>query len=412
VRYNDATPRPMSSVHSEDDVARVPLRTVLASITGLWLCYFVLTTLRWQIYGLGSSLDLLWPRVLVSLAGIAITLALWLVLRLFDARPLWAKISAALLLSLPVAVVLAQANQLIFADMQTLVYKRIETSHGGQARDANGDLLGDMPFDPKAAKGSGEAIANPRPVLASAWQDVTEIAFGRYFMMLAWCALYLALLTGEKARAAERREGAFRRAAKAAELRSLRYQVNPHFLFNTLNSLSALVLTGKTGAAERMIQSLSAFYRRSLADDPSGDVRLADEFELQQLYLDIEAVRFPRRLRARYLLPEGLESARVPGMILQPLVENSVKHAVAPTAAKVTVTLAARVEYERLVLTVSDDGQGTAEDDARHGFGIGIANVRDRLEARFGNEASVVSGPVADGYATVLRLPLLEDPRG
>src|SRR5205085_8227016 len=124
-RYTAATPGRMNFAYSEDDVARVPFRTVLASISGLWLCYFALTTLRWQLYGLGSSLDLIWPRVLVSLAGVAITLALWLVLRLFDARPLWAKISAALLLSLPVAVVLAQANQLIFADMQTLVYKRI-----------------------------------------------------------------------------------------------------------------------------------------------------------------------------------------------------------------------------------------------------------------------------------------------
>jgi LytS/YehU family sensor histidine kinase len=114
-------------------------------------------------------------------------------------------------------------------------------------------------------------------------------------------------------RAAERREGTYRRAAKAAELRSLRYQVNPHFLFNTLNSLSALVLTGKTQAAERMIQTISTFYRRSLADDPTADVPLREEFALQKLYLDIEAVRFPHRLRAVYKLPPELEDAKVPG---------------------------------------------------------------------------------------------------
>ena len=396
----------MNTVPADDSGARVAFATVVASIAGLWLCYFVLTTLRWWLYGLGSSLNLLWPRVLVSLAGIAITLALWLVLRLFDARPLWAKIAAALILSLPVALVLAQANQLIFADVQTVVYKRIEVSQG-QARDSNGDLLGDMPLDARR----NAPIEHAKPVLASAWQDITEIAFGRYFMMLAWCALYLALLTGEKARAAERREGAFRRAAKAAELRSLRYQVNPHFLFNTLNSLSALVLTGKAEAAERMIQSLSAFYRRSLADDPTSDVRLREEFELQKLYLDIEAVRFPRRLRADYVLPAELEDARVPGMILQPLVENSVKHAVSPSGAQITITLAARVEYGRLVLTVSDDGARTPGGETRTGFGIGLANVRERLEARFGSEATVVSGPVPDGYATVLRLPIVGEDR-
>ena len=393
----------MSSTKPHDDGARVAFATVIASIAGLWVCYFVLTTLRWQLYGLGSSFDLLWPRVLVSLAGIAITLALWLVLRLFDARPLWAKIAAALIVSLPVALLLAQANQLIFADVQTVVYKRIETSQR-QARDSKGDLLGDMPLD---ARDSAK-IADAKPVLASNWQDVTEIAFGRYFMMLAWCALYLALLTGEKARAAERREGTFRRAAKAAELRSLRYQVNPHFLFNTLNSLSALVLTGKADAAERMIQSLSAFYRRSLADDPTSDVRLRDEFELQKLYLEIEAVRFPQRLRAEYGLPGELEDIRVPGMILQPLVENSVRHAVSPTGARVTITLAARLEYGRLVVTVSDDGAQGADGAPTAGFGIGLANVRERLAARFGNDATVVSGPASEGgYATVLRLPIV-----
>ncbi|MEO6040713.1 MAG: histidine kinase [Croceibacterium sp.] len=395
----------MESEPRETVPARVPFVTVLASIAGLWLCYFALTTLRWQFYGLGSSFELLWPRALVSLAGIVITLALWLVLRLFDARPLWAKISAALLLSAPVALVLAQANQQIFADMQAAVLKRIETRQAGGAAGDGGDLLGDMSVDVHGAR--GQAIAERSPVLASAWQDVTEVAFGRYFMMLAWCALYLALLTGEAARGAERREGAFRRAAKAAELRSLRYQVNPHFLFNTLNSLSALVLTGQTETAERMIQMLSTFYRRSLADDPTSDVPLREEFALQRLYLDIEAVRFPERLRVLYELPADLADLQIPGMILQPLVENSVRHAVAPTADRVTITLAARIEYGRLVLTVSDDGAQAAREPAQPGFGIGLANVRERLEARFGTDANVVSGRAVHGYATVLRLPIL-----
>ena len=390
-------------VEREDHTARVPFGTVLASVAGLWLTYFLLTTLRWQLYGLGSSLDLIWPRVLVSLAGIAITLALWLVLRLFDSRPLWAKITAALILSLPVAIASAQANQMIMADLnQQLVKITVDQATTGN----DGDVFGDLPGYNAPSMPAGTADA--QAVTASPLQDLTDLVFGRYFMMLAWCALYLALLTGEKARAAERREGTYRRAAKAAELRSLRYQVNPHFLFNTLNSLSALVLTGKTQAAEKVIQTLSTFYRRSLADDPTADVPLREEFALQKLYLDIEAIRFPRRLRARYELPAGLEDAKIPGMILQPLVENSVKHAVAPSSGTVTITLAAREEYGRLVLTVSDDGQdGGADRDPRPGYGIGLVNVRDRLAARFGDEASIVSGPVPGGYATLLRMPIL-----
>ena len=393
--------------------ARVPFKTVLASVVGLWVCYFVLTTIRSELLDLGFTQEMLGRRAIASLAGIVITLGLWLVLRLFDTRALWIKIVAALLLSAPAALSIAHANRLLFADIEKRVYERIVAQKGAQVSNEGADVLVDMPGLPTSGEPGGTAsegdAADPAatPVLASAWQEITEVAFARYFMMLAWCALYLALLTGEKARAAERREGDYRRAAKAAELRSLRYQVNPHFLFNTLNSLSALVLTGKTQAAERMIQSISTFYRRSLAEDPTAEVPLREEFALQKLYLDVEAVRFPHRLRAVYKLPSELEDARVPGMILQPLVENSVKHAVAPTSGQVTITLAAREEYGRLVITVSDDGRSGGEGRARDGHGIGLANVRERLEARFGTEASVVTGPAPEGYATQLRMPIL-----
>src|SRR5690606_28048775 len=139
--------------------------------------------------------------------------------RLFDSRPLWMKIVAALLLSLPVALGTVQSNQLIFADLQEQVNREIASreSQGGGS-----EFLDEMPTFPE-----GE-FAESRLIYVSQWQDFADIFFGRYFMMLAWSALYLALLTGEKARMAERREGEYRRAAKAAELRSLRYQVNPH----------------------------------------------------------------------------------------------------------------------------------------------------------------------------------------
>jgi two-component system, LytTR family, sensor kinase len=396
----------MEADTSEDYRARVPFATVLASIVGLWLCYFVLTTVRSEALGFGFTLELLWRRGVATLAGIAITLALWLVLRVFDARSLGLKIAAALLLSMPAAVAIVESNNLVFADIETEVARSMADRQGTEPPPGlSGDPLGsDLP----GAEDASEVVV--QQVALSSWQKLLDEAFGRYFMMLAWCAMYLALLTGEKARAAERREGAYRRAAKAHELRSLRYQVNPHFLFNTLNSLSALVLTGKTQAAERMIQQISTFYRRSLADDPTADVTLREEFALQKLYLDIEAVRFPQRLRALYRLPAELEDARIPGMILQPLVENSVKHAIAPSSGQVTITLAAREEYGRLVITVTDDGAGPApEGEQRDGYGIGLANVRERIEARFGAEATIVSGPAPGGYSTQLRLPVMHE---
>jgi LytS/YehU family sensor histidine kinase len=164
-------------------------------------------------------------------------------------------------------------------------------------------------------------------------------------------------------------------------------------------------MTGRAAAAERMIQTMSSFYRHSLAADPSAEVPLADEIALQRHYLDIEAVRFPDRLKTAITVPAALSQAPVPGMILQPLVENSIKYAVAATTRAVTITIAARVDAGRLVLTVSDDGPGKTGTET--GTGIGLANVRSRLAARYGAEAHLASGPRPDGgYATTLTLPL------
>ncbi|APE27493.1 sensor histidine kinase [Aurantiacibacter gangjinensis] len=375
--------------------ARVPFKTVLLSAIGLWATYLVLMTLRAYLLDMDMAWELFERRVIASCLGVVITLGLWLALRPFDTQPLWGKIAAALIFALPAALLSMQANRIVFAEMQAELTERQEEQTIEAANRLNGAVDGDVMED----------IA--QMVELSNRNQIIEIAFSRYFMMLAWCALYLAMLTGEKARTAERREQQFRSAAKAAELRSLRYQVNPHFLFNTLNSLSALVLTRKPEEAEKMIHMISTFYRRSLADDPTQDVPLCEEIAVQKLYLDIEAVRFPKRLVARYDVPQELCNAMIPGMILQPLIENSVKHGVAPSTEPVTITLSAREEYGRLVVTVSDNGKSEPDrDDIRPGYGIGLANVRERLEARFGNEATVVSGHVPDGYATHLRLPM------
>jgi two-component system LytT family sensor kinase len=232
------------------------------------------------------------------------------------------------------------------------------------------------------------------------------------FFFVAWSAFYLAWVAQAEALGARRRAAEAEAAAQSAQVRALRYQVNPHFLFNTLNSLSSLVLTGKTAAAERMIQTMATFYRRSLAADPTGDVPLSEEFDLQRLYLYIETARFPKRLEAKFELPDALAEAMIPGMILQPLVENSVKHAVAPSSGKVAIAISAREEYGRLVVTVADDGASRRRSaEPRPGFGIGLGNVQQRLAARFGDEASVVSGPTSDGYATHIRLPLIGEKR-
>ena len=164
-------------------------------------------------------------------------------------------------------------------------------------------------------------------------------------------------------------------------------------------------MTGKTAAAEQMIQTLSTFYRRSLAGDPTSDVALDQEIALQRFYLEIEAVRFPDRLRTRFDIPAALADVRMPGMILQPLIENAVKYAVSATTSPVTLTVAAWQEDSSLVIEVTDDGPKAK--DSQPGFGIGLANVRDRLAARYGDAAQFVSGPVPrGGWRSLIRLPM------
>jgi signal transduction histidine kinase len=414
---------------SEDaTVAHVPARQVLASAVALWLCYFVLITMRALVVELGEFGDLLWRRALVTLAGIVVTMLAWPLLRRFDGRPTSVRLAAALIIMLPAALALAVVNQQAFEPVEAQMIARLTDQPAppkapaqttppapphNQVRvhhDLSGNLLIDID--------DGQAAPTPAPPPVPAitliqnpveheglWRQLTDVALGRYFLLIAWAALYLALGNAEMVRVATLREGEYRRAAKAAELRSLRYQVNPHFLFNTLNSLSALVMTGREAAAERMIQTMSSFYRHSLAADPTAEVPLADEIALQRHYLEIEAVRFPDRLKTVFDVPADLAHAPVPGMILQPLVENSIKYAVAATTRAVTITLTARTENGLLVLTVADDGPGKTGREA--GNGIGLANVRSRLAARYGNEASLTSGPrPGGGHATTLALPL------
>jgi LytS/YehU family sensor histidine kinase len=227
-----------------------------------------------------------------------------------------------------------------------------------------------------------------------------------YFFFAAWASFYIAMSSGVQLRLAERRAAEAERQAQAAQLRALRYQVNPHFLFNTLNSLSSLVMARRADEAEEMIVNLSTFFRTSLTIDPAEDATLAQEIEFQRLYLDVERVRFPKRLRVEIDVPETLAHARVPPLILQPLVENAVKHGVSRAAAAVTLRIAARQAGHRVVVTVEDDGPPAAPNPER-GTGVGLANVRERLAARFGQGAACEAGPLPDGgYRVTLSFPL------
>jgi signal transduction histidine kinase len=230
------------------------------------------------------------------------------------------------------------------------------------------------------------------------------------FFFLAWSAFYLATLAQREALGAQQRAAEAESAARAAQVRALRYQVNPHFLFNTLNSLSSLIIGGRAEEAESMVLKLSTFFRSSLTLDATADISLAEEIALQRLYLDIEKVRFPTRLKTEFDIPEELETARLPALILQPIVENAIKHAVSPTRDKIELKIAAREAGPgRITIEVSNSAgrQSPRKGHDVDSTGVGIANVCERLKARFGSLARCEYGPTADGgYRVSLTLPL------
>ena len=136
----------------------------------------------------------------------------------------------------------------------------------------------------------------------------------------------------------------------------LRYQLNPHFLFNTLNAISTLVLSKATEQANAMVTKLSKFLRYSLDHSPLDRVSLSHELETSGLYLDIEKVRFADRLRLEFDIEAGTEAALVPTMILQPIIENSIKHGITKNEEGGSITIRARKKQRLLTLEVSDDG--------------------------------------------------------
>jgi LytS/YehU family sensor histidine kinase len=230
-----------------------------------------------------------------------------------------------------------------------------------------------------------------------------------YFFFAAWASFYIALSSATQLRVAERRAAEFERDAQAAQLRALRYQVNPHFLFNTLNSLSSLIMARRDEEAEAMIVNLSTFFRSTLAVDPTADVTLTEEIGFQMLYLDIEKVRFPRRLKVEVDVPDGLGAARVPALILQPVIENAIKYGVSRARGAVIVSVRAREEGGRLHLQVENKGDIPPSYGERRGTGVGLANVCERLSARFGADATCSHGPVDGGFRVDMTMPLLSD---
>ncbi|WP_120308478.1 sensor histidine kinase [Sphingomonas oleivorans] len=379
--------------HAPAGGAVIGLRTALISIVGFWLFYFVIATLRSLVIGFEDQVELLGRRLIVSAGSIGITFLLYLALRRIATLSLRHAVAIAAIASLPAAIGYATITWYAFDGYISRTMPRVIVRKQEEDRTVTISVGGD----------AAEKELGPMKMVA-------DHSMNGYFFMIAWSALFLALSYAAAVREAERRAAAFRTAAQSAELRALRYQVSPHFLFNTLNSLSSLVLKGNRDEAERMIMNLATFFRTSLTAEPTEDVPLAEEIRLQNLYLDIEMVRFPGRLIVDIAIPDDLRDVCVPGLILQPLVENAIKHGVSCSRRAVTLRIHARRDSHGLLISVEDDADPLPTDEAERviGTGVGLANVRDRLFARFGDAAFCRWGPLPQGgFAVTLGMPLV-----
>jgi signal transduction histidine kinase len=305
-----------------------------------WSGYFFLRTLSGFANNLGWML--LVHTLLLTATGYSLTLLMGsLYRRLIRMKPIWT-----LVLSLA-AVVLASSMFSVIETWSVATFLKPDFKPQGVA------WLGALPLD--------------------------------FALLAAWTALYYGinyfLLLENEIRLRERLES----QASSAQLAMLRYQLNPHFLFNTLNSISTLVLLKQTERANAMLARLSSFLRYTLANEPTAKVTLAQEVETLKLYLEIEKMRFEERLRPHFKIESETIGARLPSLLLQPLIENAIKYAVTPAENGADIWITATREGQAVRIEVADNGNGEGgEWAASPSTGVGLANIRDRLSQAYG----------------------------
>lgn len=225
---------------------------------------------------------------------------------------------------------------------------------------------------------------------ATSTQDLFDGLWrGSFPLMLIWSALYFIIKYYQLFQAEKEKSLRSEALAHEAQLLMLRYQLNPHFLFNTLNAISTLVLAEATTQANEMLTKLSKFLRYSLDHSPLNKVSLAQELESSRLYLDIEKVRFAERLELEIDVSDEAAMGLVPTMILQPIIENSIKHAVSKSETGGRIRIAAGRRADRLWLEVTDDGPGLSDksvstDAFTLSKGVGVSNIQNRLKEIYG----------------------------
>ncbi|MBU2968584.1 histidine kinase [Pseudoalteromonas sp. C2R02] len=228
------------------------------------------------------------------------------------------------------------------------------------------------------------------------------------YIILCWSGLYFGIKYYQLLQSERQKSLKALNMAHEAQLKMLRYQLNPHFLFNTLNAISTLILIEENKNANQMVSKLSDFLRYTLNTDPIKKVPLEKELYALKLYLEIEEVRFEDRLTVNVEISDTAKEALVPSMILQPIIENSIKYAIANTISGGTIEIKAQIFANELLLEVVDNGPGAEIEDGQLAkiSGVGIANTKDRLKTLYENNYSfVLSNNEPSGLKVNIRIP-------
>lgn len=270
------------------------------------------------------------------------------------------------------------------------------------------------------------SLAGPAQVLglgAMFAREASEVAAHRWWwppigywmlytsLLSTWCSLYFGIKAMLDLEAERARSVRALKLADSARLRALQSQLNPHFLFNALNGIATLIREGERARAADTVDTLSDFLRLTLQKLDSPEIPVREELVFIEHYLRIQRLRFGTSLRATVDADLETHDALVPTLILQPLVENAVRHGVLARARGGELSVSIRRRDEVLVITVEDDGPGLADESA-HPYGVGFKNSAERLAALYGDEAhmSVGARPYGQGFVVVVFLPFRQAP--
>lgn len=315
----------------------------------------------------GKHAAYVYPTVIYAIIGFIVTLGMRFVFKRLWHRPLVVVIMVALLLTVLAA--------LVFSYFRVLAY---------------------VEFYP----------TDWRP--ESFWEHFVDAPFSVY-IFLSWTGLYFGI--NYYLMLQEQTEKALKATALAhqAQLKMLRYQLNPHFLFNTLNAISTLVLEKDTDGANGMLTRLSSFLRYSLVNQPTQKVSLDEELEALNLYLDIEKARFEERLKLKFDVEERARGALIPSLLMQPIIENAIKYAIAPSEDGGTIALSAHLTGDQLCLVIVDDGPGISLDvseTSEKSSGVGLTNTKERLRQLYGDMHTLkIQNLEPRGLRVTVRMP-------